>query len=414
MKLTFKSIVLSGIFCFHWVEILCLASCSFFNKRKFVCNRILVQVPLLVLLGVFLYSLLTLNVLGYDWTKSFQQTFLFVIFIVLYGNFFSLYKGDIDNLFKSYLKTSYVICLLGFFQVIFFAFTTIDVFSYFTRLGDLQKFSNRIIRLRSICPEAGNLGTLLSPAVVYIVYFKDKWNILGWKKWVILSAGFMTASTPFFVTLCVSLYFRFISKGKIIDIIVAAVCIFWGAGFLLATSQNYQKTSSIGSDGLKMRIFETTSLLFSLDDLDKMENSNASTYAWMTNLYVARHAPFRLLGTGLGTHQQNYVSIYRNTKAYAYGLNSEDGYSLLNRIFSELGILGLVGYLYLVFRHVSRKDVVSFSLLFFLVGSFLRGGNYFLSGCIFFHYFYFIAKEHHYRMKQKKTQISTEYAMAGI
>ena len=398
-----KTAVLYGIFCFHWIELICLFYCTITRINKIKKNFI--SIPLRIIFIIFIYSFITSYILGYNQTKLFQQTFFFIIFTFLYATFFTAQEKKLDDLFKKYLKASYVISLLGLIQVIFFFFFDIDIFSHFTTLGYLQCISHRIIRLRSICPEAGSLGTILAPAVFYIIYFKDKWGIVGPQKWIILAACLFSTSMTFVVTVLFALYFRFLSKNKKFDIITIIICLIWGSTLITYASQKKyeQNISYANAKGIKMRLIETSSLLLSLDNLEEMEKSNASTYAWMTNLYVSRHAPFRLTGTGLGSHKQNYLRTYQNASVYNYGLNADDGYSLLNRIYSEFGLLGLALYLFFIFRRLDRKDVISFSLLFYLVSAFLRGGNYFANGCIFFHYFFFIAKNQYFESLKNST-----------
>jgi len=372
----------------------------FIYKNKIQIRRDYINKPLFVLVLIIVYSVVSFSFLEYDLKKLFQQSFLFFLFIIMYGTFFSINEKKLDDIFKGYLNASFVVSILGLVQVVFYYLTFVDIFAHFSWLGRAHCITNSLIRLHSICPEGGQLGTVLSPAIVYIIYFKDKWNFLGWKKWVIVIAGLMTFSITFFIALFFSLYFRFVSKNKIVDIIVLILLIMWGVNFIVVTSGKYSRAEEkSGLAGIEMRLAESAALLFSLNDLESIKNTNTSTYAWMTNFYVSRHAPYRIFGTGLGSHQQNYLNVYHDDSAYAYGLNSEDGYSLLNRIFSEFGILGLICYICMIFRHVDRNDVVSFSVLFFIIGSFLRGGNYFLTGCIFFHYLFFLAKKQNYQNK---------------
>ena len=248
------------------------------------------------------------------------------------------------------------------------------------------------------------LGTILAPAFIYCFYFNDSFRILKNKKWIIGIAALLTSAMTIVVTTIIMLYLKYVSKNKVIDFITLLVLALGGSVFLITTISKTEKvtSSNAGLEGIFMRVQDTTDILLSLDDLNKLEETNASTYAWATNFYVARHAPSRLTGTGLGTHQQNYHSVYKNSNAYSYGLNAEEGYSLLNRIFSEFGYIGLVLYLFFMVRHLDRKDVISFSLFFYILSAFLRGGNYLIAGVIFFHYFYIISKEMNYGKNNKR------------
>ena len=387
-------IALCGIFSFHYVELTCLIIYNLLKGRKAHIKKKYIKTPLKILAIVSIYGFFSCHMLGYDTNKLIQQSVTFAAFIFLYGLFFSSTTINLQDLFKKYLLMCFIISIFGYIQIFTFFFWDIDIFKNFTWLGETQIITKGIIRPRAFCPESGHLGTILSPALIYIIYFKDKWHVLKEKKYFIILMAILTMSMTAILAICAALYFRFISKSKTIDIIVLLVIALWGVGFFVVSAQhaNIQKTSAANIEGIKMRILETGSLLFSLNDIDAIESTNSTTYALMSNFYVAMKAPHRLLGTGLGTHQFNYFRVYQSKEYYAYGLNSSDGYSLLNRLFSEFGIIGLLLYLFVIFRNVNRKDVISFSLLFYIIGSILRGGNYFVSGLIFFHFFFILAK----------------------
>ena len=91
-----------------------------------------------------------------------------------------------------------------------------------------------------------------------------------------------------------------------------------------------------------------------------IETLNASSYAFLANMYVAKSAPSRLLGTGLGTHPINYAKIYpKVVHDIDIWTKFNDAYSLSIRIFSELGIIGLL-YLFIFIYKTSTQIIVQF------------------------------------------------------
>jgi hypothetical protein len=396
------NVVLYGIFSFHYIELLCLAVYALLKINKIHIEKNYFVTPLKVLAVMVAYGVISCHLLGYSSFKLLQQSCIFIVFFALYTVFFSATRINLQDLFKKYLLACYYVSILAYIQIFIYFVFNFDIFSFGTWLGETQLIQARIIRPRAFCPESGHLGTIFSPALVYIIFFKDKLRILHKKKFVILSLAMLTMSMNAYISICAALYFRFISKRKITDYFFLCVILLWGVTSFVNMSQNVdvQRTDRANFEGIKMRVFETGAILFSLEDLAAIEGTNSSTYALASNFYVAMKAPLRILGTGLGTHRYNYQRINRSNDYYAYGLNSEDGYSLLNRIFSEFGIVGLFLYLFAVFRRVDRHDIISFSLLFYIIGAFLRGGNYFVSGLIFFHYFFFIAKSQYYKREK--------------
>lgn len=398
------SVVLYSIFCYTWVELLGLIYFYFSKGHKNGLYRPYFKLPLIILIVIFVYSLISCTYFEYDYSKLFQQFGAILLYIYLYSIFFSYARVDLRQLFIRYIKVSYYVSLLGIVQIAVYYVTNVDIFRAFSWFESPPMLGANIIRLRSICPEGGQLGTILAPAFIYCFYFNDSFRILKNKKWIIGIAALLTSAMTIVVTTIIMLYLKYVSKNKVIDFITLLVLTLGGTVFLITTISRTEKvtSSNAGFDGIIMRVQDTTDILLSLDDLDKLEDTNSSTYAWATNFYVARHAPSRLAGTGLGTHQQNYHSVYKNSNAYSYGLNAEEGYSLLNRIFSEFGYIGLVLYLFFMIRHLDRKDVISFSLFFYILSAFLRGGNYLIAGVIFFHYFYIISKEMNYGKNNKR------------
>ena len=139
-----------------------------------------------------------------------------------------------------------------------------------------------------------------------------------------------------------------------------------------------------------LRFQQTATALSSLNNIYVIESLNNSSYALLANTYVATHAPLRWTGTGLGTHKLNYHAVYQSNRPL-YGLNDEDGYSLFNRLLSETGILGLLVYIVFLFKCRSKQSMINTCVLFYLLGTFIRGGNYFVYGMIFYNMLYYFS-----------------------
>ena len=73
----------------------------------------------------------------------------------------------------------------------------------------------------------------------------------------------------------------------------------------------------------------------------------------------------------------------------AYGLNKYDGYSLLIRLYSETGLIGLSLFFLFVGRNYNRNSLINSSIVFLIVSFMLRGGHYTLNGTVFFFFMYY-------------------------
>lgn len=386
-----------SLFCFSWVEFCGLLIFYFVRGKSVSIHKDYLKKPIISLFIIVIYSFICFHILGYDNSKLIQQSIILLVYVFLYSIYFSYVNRNLKDLFVKYIKVSYFVSLLGLLQVFIYFFFSLDIFSSFSWLTYTQKISENVLRLHSICPEAGQLGTILSPVLVYLWYFDDCWNIMGKKKWIIYSAILLTSAMTAIVVFVLICYFKYISKGIKVDIITIVVIFVLGTS-LLGYVNTLDRIETGNSDfyGVIMRIQDMFQIVTNIDDLEQIEKTNSSTYAWTSNFYVARHAPIRLTGTGLGSHQQNYHMVYKDSSSSFYGLNDEEGYSLFNRILSEFGYLGLCLYLFFIFRHLDRRDVISFSLLFYIISAMMRGGNYFIAGVFFFHYFYIISRERFY------------------
>ena len=272
--------------------------------------------------------------------------------------------------------------------IMLFLFCSFNLFQIFTAkdLGTTSPTVGGIfLRVNGIVMEPGLLATLLTPAVAYhILAFKNcnKRHTL-----LLLFAMFITFSTIGYVVsgliLADKLLFRSSRRVRLI---------LWPAVFLL-TVLFVGRTDTGNSDEKSVFSEITTKIGDSFDGIRQLqpeyiEMLNLSSYATLMNLYVAHHAPNRLTGTGLGNHPYNYEKVYVSDHP-AYGLNKYDGYSLLIRLYSETGLIGLSLFFLFVGRNYNRNSLINSSIVFLIVSFMLRGGHYTLNGTVFFFFMYY-------------------------
>ena len=86
--------------------------------------------------------------------------------------------------------------------------------------------------------------------------------------------------------------------------------------------------------------------------------------------------------------EQNYYSTYKSNFS-GYGQNAQDGYSLVIRIFSEFGIIGVFFLFLFIIRNLNITNPINISVLFLIGQLLIRGGHYTLYGTIFFFFLYY-------------------------
>ncbi|MGB0165238.1 MAG: hypothetical protein ACPF8V_00155 [Luteibaculum sp.] len=131
----------------------------------------------------------------------------------------------------------------------------------------------------------------------------------------------------------------------------------------------------------------------SYTDYDPEMVINSSSFAWYSNLIIALKSVeiSPILGSGIGTHPVNFERFFdlyfpREYHIIYGDLNSKDANSLLNRLLSETGYLGIT--LFILFTLVNlmafRANAetpkvlvkINIAIFIFLVMRLLRTGNY--------------------------------------
>jgi hypothetical protein len=250
------------------------------------------------------------------------------------------------------------------------------------------------MRVHSFFGEPGELAAFQIPVMIYII-FNSRFYVNNKIKSIIFFVTYLVTftATAYFI-LAIILLTKLYRRLKYFTI--ALIIVF--AALLLSTSLTFDASSNDNlSDfnllisGIQQKITESTN--FSIkSDVEDFEKLNYSSYALLSNLYVAFNAPSRVFGTGLGTHQESYVRVYQSSFT-GYGLNKDDGYSLINRIFSEFGYVGIIVMIIVLYKNFNSKNVINLSSFFFLLTNMLRGGNYIFLGYIFFIFLYYYSSK---------------------
>ena len=244
--------------------------------------------------------------------------------------------------------------------------------------------NSRIIRITSIILEPSYLSFIISPALFFYLSNHRKKNEKI-RLYIFLLTLFLTFSTTgylvFFFMLFYLLYKRF-HLLKYFLILLMGIMMF----AFFSSHENIEKnTTNVQTSVFSDIVMKVDESIKSFSDMrpQTFELLNLSTYAWMSNLWVSINAPNRLCGTGLGSHAESYYRLYKSN-FYYYGLNSQDAYSFGIRVFSEFGFLGMFLIIMSFLFMFNNKNIINESVSFYLITGFIRGGNYFLYGFIFF------------------------------
>lgn len=384
----FASMVFSSVFEFGAILLGVILVAK--HKKRLYINRDLIFIFILLLM----YQLILIAWIHYPFDRFINQYIMLLLFFIGYSILFDYNQNDIQKLFQKYLKLSFYVSLLAILQFIIyllFSFNICQIFTAQTLGQESFTVGGIFLRVNGIVMEPGLLSTLLTPAVAYYIFTFKSCN----KKRALLtlSALLLTFSAAGYVVLCLiliyQLLFRNISRIKLV---------MWPTTFLLCIFSIYKVGSTEISDGnflsgIREKVDQSIDGLQQLRP-EMIERLNISSYATLINLYVAQNAPARLTGTGLGNHSYNYDKVYVSNHPN-YGLNKYDGYSLLTRLYSETGWIGLILFFIFVVRNFNRHNLINTSVIFLIITFMMRGGHYTLNGSVFFLFMY------HYTSKLK-------------
>ena len=404
-------LILIGIVSERWYELAILLLVNIVivaTSRQLVYSKGL----FLTFLAIAILSIINVGLAGYKYGKFIQQFILLTTYTLCYYNFFKYIDRDIDAFFKKYLKLAYFVSLLGVIQFGIYFLIGKDPFLFMYGREVVPEVASRVMRISSILTEPSQLGVMLTPALVVILLGEEKFrNTLKSKqKCVIIGVAIFTFSTITYLiaVLAIGYKYLFYKKNKFARLAVISFVIMLLVYFSVVGSANVALFDSSNNDEgafseMTMKMEDTFNAFKEIDP-EEFELLNLSTYATMTNVWVAMNAPLRITGTGLGTHSQNYYSTYNSDFQY-YGLNSEEGYSLFNRIFSELGIIGAVLFVFFLFRNVNRENIISIAVFFFILSQAIRGGHYIRYGVVMYLFLFYYSGWFYTRLQEKRNRI---------
>lgn len=396
-------LIVGGIFFYNRVEIIVTViavAMLLMYKRHFYRSKIFKYLFL-----AYLLSFITATICHYSYGKMIQQMFLVAVIYLLNEQFFIANFQYLGEVFRKFIKFSFWVSCLGILQqivwlLLHYDLSTILDLQWITGFPGMFVQEGPFIRVRSVSLEGGELGEKLIPSLVYLFYYKDCYGILKrkWHKWIVLVCSLFTISPLAYITILIIAYLR-ITKvvPKLKPVFYAC-----GIGILLMGIWSAQKSdlsshSDIsGVDGIVVRIRDTSQMLENINTRDAAFSANVSTGVLMSNLYSAINAPSRLLGTGIGTNGQNYersYGFYRSFENSITDLNTDDAYSILIRVFSEFGIVGLILLGLFLYKHFRKNNVINVCMFFFVFPYLFRGGAYVGWGITFaFFMFYYSSK----------------------
>lgn len=343
---------------------------------------------------ILISSILVSVFIGYDYTKGIQQSVLLFSCLFGYIQIISYNDYDVKGLFRKYIRVVYFVSIIGLLQELFYVLTEIDLINEFynfigLKTGHITQSNGvgGLMRINSITNEGGTFGICLIPSMIYLHYYNDKYRILGkGKKWLITLTGILTLSPFFYLSIVIILFFKITRKSKMLRAFSTLLAITMVPGIIGLQETAEVNDSTTGIKAVQMKIGDTYRAIADIGNINNIGYYNTSTSVILANTYVALKAPSRIIGTGIGTNAESYENLIGNyyfTAMTAFeGLNADDSYSLLLRITSEFGFVGIILFLISLYKFYNKGNDINVSMSGLVLCLLFRGGGYIDYGII--------------------------------
>jgi hypothetical protein len=359
---------------------------------------------------IFVFLLLLLNGLVKVWqnfntsselTKVWLSCFIFYIF---YARYYEAIKYKHEIFFEDYLKTALIVCYIGFFQIISYAFGFTYGYDYSWLVpGAVRSYSGSIVDegilgmypIHSLFGEPANFAAALAPAGFFALISlmtSQKYHYNRSQSLIILLGLILSTSSVAYIGMFFSIFIiaiNYLSKKNFLavvffSLIISALSFY---GLYVGVLKFRERVDS----AIFLLTFQQTS-----SNRGDLLQAGSSVMTLYNNFVVAVGSVEQnpCFGSGLGSHSTSYPKYsFLNIDDGDYGLNYNDANSLFNRILSESGVLGVIAFIIpMFFFFVKRNNknlsdirwVYSGACLTIIFSFLLRNGHYFGYGFPFY------------------------------
>lgn len=322
----------------------------------------------------FLFAILVINVFG--WMNAtakpseIAKQLLGITFFSITIFSFLVYKNyDVIKVTKYYVNAAFVLSIIAIIQEFVLLIIPGINLPFFRMVG--YGVDGPLPRVSSLFLEPAHFAFFLAPAVFlcFETLLNGNNRLLKRKRvFVILIAFIFTFSSSGFVVFFLLPLFFFKPRHFLYYSAFIIVLVF--------TITNVEI--------FKVRFEDTFNFFSNNSDISTV---NLSTFSLVSNLAAAKinflNNPF--VGGGFGSHEERYMELFTSLSSWGdIALNYNDAGSLFLRIMSELGLFGLLFFLFFILhfkikkKNVSRelKVINNMALMIFVV-ALLRNGHFF-------------------------------------
>jgi O-antigen ligase len=377
----------------------------------FISRYGLPKAPFQIIFLPFFIGVFQIMMGNNEWFLFFKIFLGLLLSTIFYYYVIQYYEMNIERMFNLYLKWSYWTAVIGIIQYVSFKIHFSPGYDYgwlhFNKWAVVSS-GEGLIRINSIYMEPSQLGIMLGPAAfvaILNIFRKQNLEYKNYQNYIILIAMYLSKSSTgyiglFFVIVIIGLNLGYLSYLGLL------LAIGFLVGFGLYNSVDEFKSRIDAALGLWLH-----------QDFD-IKNVNTSSFVQYNNAHIAYNnfKEHPIFGTGIGSHPvafEKYSYTRSIVKIKGFDNNSADANSLLLRIMSETGLMGLFFIIAIVIQCFVGNDgidnkywVISGAILVLILLYLFRQGNYFVNGFPFFVWLYYYNKKAYLEEKQNNLAIN--------
>ena len=362
--------------------------------------------PTMIFFPLFIAGIITTQI-GLNTPQQFYKTIIgFFASCVFYHYVIQAFDYDVKSLFRFYMKSAYVISIIGLIQIASYMVGFKFGYDYHWIFNKWNTTAGGLgIRVNAVFSEPAYYAATMAPA-----FFVGIYNLLKREE------NFVSKFKSLIIVLA---YFTPFSSVGIMGIFLTIIILLINLGFfryafimipLLVFVARY---SYFNVPEFRDR-WDGTIALYTTDNIYSYD-IHGSSFVLYNNSHVAweNFKKNPIMGTGLGSHpiafdKYSYTNVIG---AVQLDYNSKDANSMFLRLMSETGLYGMVVILLLLFgswvfswQAVEKEYwLISNACALIILLYMLRQGHYFLNGFPFFLWLHFYTnKLNKYKMKEKK------------
>ncbi len=324
---------------------------------------------------------------------------IFIGLIVSYLFYFYILKRfeyDAGLLFHYYLKAALIVSAIGLVQFVSYIvkftpgydFRWLPIFNKWSMVAG----GNLGIRVNSVFSEPSQYAAVMAPAAFVAVYNLLTFKTFVFKRWqsaMVLVVYVLTFSSLGYVGLLFIIIMMLVNYGFARYLLLFIPILMGVFVYIYNTVPDFRYR------------WDSTLYLFETGEVD-ISSEHGSSIVFYNNFVVATEN-FKsnfLFGTGLGSHSAAFekYSVTKNIETFGFANNQSDANSMLLRIISEIGLVGVIIVVVFISRNFVKRNrsnpdepywIISSAMLCVIVLYLFRQGHYFINGFPLFAWIYY-------------------------